>query len=150
LRPVSFQKIEEEVTGKRVLPSWVVKHVNNMLETVVHEGGTGLRAAVKGYRVAGKTGTAHKVVSGSYAEDRYVSVFAGMAPVSNPQLVMVVVIDEPQSGEHYGGLVAAPVFSNVMRGALRILNVTPDDIPSFESKIVLADSLAPSNQVMWQ
>jgi cell division protein FtsI (penicillin-binding protein 3) len=150
LRPVSFQKIEEEVTGKRVLPSWVVKHVNNMLETVVHEGGTGLRAAVRGYRVAGKTGTAHKAASGGYAGDRYVSVFAGMAPLSNPQLVMVVVIDEPQRGEHYGGLVAAPVFSNVMRGALRILNVPPDDIPSFESKIVVADSLAPSNRVMWQ
>ena len=79
-----------------------------MLETVVQEGGGGLRAAVKGYRVAGKTGTAHKAVAGGYAEDRYMSVFAGIAPVSNPRLVVVVVIDEPQSGEHYGGL-AGPV-----------------------------------------
>ncbi len=95
---------------------------------------------MNGYRVAGKTGTAHKAVAGGYAEDRYMSVFAGMAPISDPQLVMVVVIDEPQIGGYYGGLVAAPVFSSVMQGSLRILNIAPDDTPSMQSKTVLANN----------
>ncbi|MFT5132987.1 MAG: cell division protein FtsI (penicillin-binding protein 3) [Gammaproteobacteria bacterium] len=150
LHPVSFQKVTGPVEGRQVLPVGVVENVKLMLETVVQQGGTGLRAAVKGYRVAGKTGTAHKAVAGGYAEDRYMSVFAGMAPVSRPKLVMVVAIDEPQSGEHYGGLVAAPVFSKVMQGALRILNVAPDDMASFESKIVVANASNESNQVLWQ
>jgi cell division protein FtsI (penicillin-binding protein 3) len=150
LRPISFQKVEGPVVGKQVMPAAVVEAVNLMLETVVHEGGTGLKAAVNGYRVAGKTGTAHKAVAGGYAEDRYMSVFAGLAPVSKPQLVVVVAIDEPQGGEHYGGLVAAPVFSSVMQGALRILNVAPDDMPSLESKIVAANTGDGPGQVMWQ
>jgi cell division protein FtsI (penicillin-binding protein 3) len=150
LRPISFQKVEEAVTGRQVLPAEVVDNVNHMLETVVQEGGTGLKAAVSGYRVAGKTGTAHKAVAGGYAEDRYMSIFAGLAPVSDPQLVMVVVIDEPQEGEHYGGLVAGPVFSGVMQGALRILDITPDDMPAIESKIVVASNANPLDQVLWQ
>ena len=150
LRPISFQKVEGPVIGKRVLPASVAELVILMLETVVQEGGGGLKAAVKGYRVAGKTGTAHKAIAGGYAEDRYMSVFAGMAPVSNPRLVVVVVIDEPQSGEHYGGLVAAPVFAGVMQGALRLLNVAPDDMPSIESKIVVANKGDDHTRVMWQ
>lgn len=148
LRPISFQKVEDDVPGRKVMPPWVAKSVNLMLETVAQEGGTGLRAAIKGYRVAGKTGTAHKAVAGGYAEDRYMSVFAGMAPVSKPRLVMVVVIDEPQGGEHYGGLVAGPVFSEVMQGALRIMNIAPDDMPSIESRIMVATS--EGAQVKWQ
>ncbi len=150
LRPISFQKVEEPVIGKQVLPARVVENVNLMLETVVQEGGTGLRAAVKGYRIAGKTGTAHKAIAGGYAEDRYMSIFAGMAPVSRPRLVMVIALDEPQSGEHYGGLVAAPVFSSVMQGALRILNVAPDDMPSIESKIVVANTENSQTRMMLQ
>jgi len=150
LRPISFQKVVGPVPGKQVLPGVVAEIVVQMLETVVQEGGTGLKAAVKGYRVAGKTGTAHKAIAGGYAEDRYISVFAGLAPVSNPELVMVVAIDEPQGGEHYGGLVAAPVFSSVMQGALRILNVAPDDMPSIESKIVIANLEKKPDSVMWQ
>ncbi len=150
LRPISFQKVNGPVEGKRVLPADVVEHVDRMLETVVHEGGTGLRAAVTGYRIAGKTGTAHKAVAGGYAEDRYMSVFAGMAPASRPQLVMVVAIDEPQGVEYYGGQVAAPVFSRVMQGALRILNVAPDDMPAFESKIVVANTGSDISQVKWR
>ncbi len=150
LRPISFLKVEGPVEGKQVLPASVANSVNLMLETVVQKGGTGLRAAVKGYRIAGKTGTAHKAVAGGYAEDRYMSVFAGLAPVSKPQLVMVVVIDEPQVGEHYGGLVAAPVFSSVMQGALRILNVAPDDMPTIQSRIVVAHTGKDSSQVTWQ
>jgi cell division protein FtsI (penicillin-binding protein 3) len=91
-------------------------------------------AAVQGYRVAGKTGTVHKSIAGGYAEDRYLSLFAGMAPASDPHLVAVVVIDEPSNGEHYGGKVAGPVFSKVMTGALRLLNVTPDDAPLIQTR----------------
>ncbi len=148
LRPISFQKVEGEVIGRRVMQPWVAKTVNLMLETVAQQGGTGLRAAVKGYRVAGKTGTAHKAIAGGYAEDRYMSVFAGMAPVSNPRLVMVVVVDEPQGGQHFGGQVAGPVFSDVMQGALRIMNIAPDDIPSIESRVMVAAS--EDARVKWQ
>ncbi len=79
-----------------------------------------------GYRVGGKTGTVHKSIAGGYAEKQYVSVFAGIAPISNPRLVAIVMINEPSNGDYYGGKVAAPVFSSVMAGALRFLNVAPD------------------------
>ncbi len=140
LKPISFQRVNEPVTGKRVLAAELVQQVKNMLETVVHTGGTGQRAAVKGYRVAGKTGTAHKAIRGGYAEDRYMSLFAGMAPASDPRLVMVVVIDEPQRGQHYGGQVAAPVFAKVMEGALRILDIPPDDLPSLDGQVIIAEN----------
>jgi len=107
-----------------------------MLETVVQTGGTGQRASIEGYRIAGKTGTVHKTVVGGYSEDRYLSLFAGMAPASNPRLIAVVIIDEPQGDDYYGGLVAAPVFSNVMAGALRLLDIPPDDFPVLNRQIV--------------
>jgi cell division protein FtsI (penicillin-binding protein 3) len=97
-----------------------------MLEMVVMPGGTAPRAQVMGYRVAGKTGTAHKQEDGRYAADRYVASFVGLAPASNPRLIVAVMIDEPSNGEYYGGAVAAPVFSQVMSGALRLLSVPPD------------------------
>lgn len=97
-----------------------------MLETVVGKGGTGSRAGIAGYRVAGKTGTVHKIGEKGYLKDRYTAIFAGMAPASDPKLVAVVMIDEPGSGEYYGGEVAAPVFSRVVAGALRLLNISPD------------------------
>ncbi len=140
LKPISFQRVNEPVTSKRVLAADLVQQVKDMLETVVHTGGTGQRAAVKGYRVAGKTGTAHKAIRGGYAEDRYMSLFAGMAPASDPRLVMVVVIDEPQRGQHYGGQVAAPVFAKVMEGALRILDIPPDDLPSLDGQVIIAEN----------
>ncbi|NKB38925.1 MAG: penicillin-binding protein 2 [Gammaproteobacteria bacterium] len=149
LLPVSFQKVEQKVEGRRVLSAEIAEEVNEMLESVVKEGG-GLNAGIKGYRVAGKTGTAHKAIAGGYAEDRYMSVFAGMAPVSNPRLVAVVVVDEPQGGEHFGGQVAAPVFSKVMRGALRLLNIAPDDLPAIESKIIIAGRDASHDLVVSQ
>ena len=95
------------------------------MRQVVQPRGTGYRAAVEGYDVAGKTGTARKAVGGGYAEDRYVSVFAGMVPADLPRLVAVVVIHEPKAGKFYGGEVAAPIFSRIMSGALRQLNVAP-------------------------
>ncbi len=102
--------------------------VRSMLESVVVKGGTGTKAAVPGYRIAGKTGTVKKSGSGGYVEDSYLSLFAGMAPVSDPRLVMVVVINEPRGEEYYGGTIAAPVFSRVMAGALRMLDVPPDNL----------------------
>ena len=136
--PVSFLKVTEPVTANRVFSASVARQVRNMLETVVQKGGTGNRAFVEGYRVAGKTGTVHKTVVGGYSEDRYLSLFAGMAPASNPRLIAVVIIDEPKGDQYYGGLVAAPVFSNVMAGALRLLDIPPDDLPLLNRQIIAA------------
>jgi cell division protein FtsI (penicillin-binding protein 3) len=97
-----------------------------MLEMAVNRSGTAPRAQIMGYRVAGKTGTAHKQENGAYAADKYVSSFVGFAPASRPRLVIAVMIDEPSSGRYYGGTVAAPVFAQVMAGALRVLDVPLD------------------------
>ena len=97
-----------------------------MLETVTQEGGTGTRTQVPGYRVAGKTGTAHKLVDGRYAPDIFLSSFVGMAPASNPRLIIGVVIDEPSGGVYFGGSTAGPVFAQVMAASLRQLAVPPD------------------------
>ncbi len=126
-RPVSFLRVDQPPAGQRVLPAGIVRQVRAMLETVVAPGGTGRRAAVPGYRVAGKTGTVHKPVAGGYAADRYVSLFAGMAPARNPRLVVAVMVDEPTRNGHFGGQVAAPVFSRVMAAGLRLLDVPPGD-----------------------
>ena len=93
-------------------------------------GGTGTKAAVAGYRIAGKTGTAWKFASGGYSEDKYISIFAGLAPASDPRLATVVVIDEPRGKLYYGSDVAAPVFADVMSESLRLLAVPPDAMPA--------------------
>jgi len=134
--PVSFIKIKGSVSGKRVMPENITRQVRKMLETVVSASGTGKRAAIKGYRVIGKTGTVHKSIRGGYSDDRYLSIFAGIAPASEPRFAMVVLIDEPGGDHHYGGVVAAPVFSRVMEGTFRILNIPPDDLPAFTSPIM--------------
>ena len=103
--------------------------VRRMLEMVTQPGGTATRAQVAGFRVAGKTGTAHKLTGATYASDRYVSSFVGFAPASNPRLVIAVMLDEPGGKSYYGGEVAAPVFSTVMAGALRVLGIAPDAAP---------------------
>ena len=136
LLPVSFLKVQGSVSGKRVLEESVTRQVRKMLETVVSSKGTGKRAAIRGYRVIGKTGTVHKSVRGGYSEDRYLSLFAGIAPASQPRFAMVVLIDEPRGGDHYGGVVAAPVFSRVMEGTFRILNIPPDDLPAITSPMM--------------
>jgi len=125
--PVSLYKLGEKPEGERVMPAEVANQVLGMMETVVSPIGTAMQAAVTGYRVGGKTGTAHKAVAGGYAEDAYVSVFAGIAPISDPRIVMVVMVDNPKGQEYYGGAVAAPVFSRVMGGVLRLMNVPPDN-----------------------
>ena len=133
LRPINFLLDDEatpveSVKGKRVMSVETARAVRKMMQRVISEKGTGKRAGVANYSVAGKTGTVHKFVAGGYAEDRYLSIFAGMVPASRPELVMVVMIDEPRNGEYFGGLVAAPVFSQVMSGAMRLLDVPPDKI----------------------
>ena len=96
-----------------------------MMESVVTQDGTAMKAAVPGYRIAGKTGTAHKAVGGSYSADQYMSTFVGMAPASRPKIVLAVVIDSPSNGQYYGGLVSAPVFSRIMAETFRMLIVEP-------------------------
>ena len=100
------------------------------MEGVVTAQATAKLAAVDNYRVAGKTGTVKKANRGGYTEDRYLSLFAGIIPASKPRLAMVVMVDDPKGEDYYGGLIAAPVFSEVMTGAMRLLNIAPDDLPS--------------------
>lgn len=126
LKPVSLLKLDEPAVGVQVFSPETSLAVRKMLEMVTQPGGTAPRAQVVGYRVAGKTGTAHKLVNGEYAPNLYVASFVGMAPVSNPRLIIAVMIDQPSDGDYYGGTVAAPVFSRVMTGALRMLGVPPD------------------------
>lgn len=117
---------EGRAQGTRVMSARSAREVLAMLELVTREGGTAPQARVVGYRVAGKTGTAHKLEGGSYARDKYVSSFVGLAPASDPRLVVAVMIDEPMGKDYYGGLVAGPVFSRVMAGALRFMALPPD------------------------
>ncbi len=139
-RPISFLKRNREQLpeARQVIAPEVAREVRKMLEAVVQKGGTGTRAQVAGYRVAGKTGTVRKASGGGYNEDNYYSVFAGLAPVSKPRLAMVVVVDSPDDGEYYGGVISAPVFGRVMEGALRLLDVPPDDLDSYKGVRVAA------------
>jgi len=127
-RPVTFRRAQVPVPGDRVLPEKVARDLIGLLEQAVTPAGTGIKAAVPGYRVAGKTGTAWKAADGSYSTDRHLAVFAGVVPASRPRLAVVVMIDEPRGSQYYGGDVAAPVFSAVTSGALRLMSVAPDDL----------------------
>ncbi len=128
-RSVSLRRLDVAPEGVRVLDEAVARELVTMMEAVVSDQGTARRARVAGYRVAGKTGTAWKASEqGGYSTNRYIAVFGGVVPASNPRLAAVVVIDEPTGGAYYGGEVAAPVFSSVMAGALRLLAVPPDDL----------------------
>jgi cell division protein FtsI (penicillin-binding protein 3) len=124
-RPVSLERIDVPVPGERVISEKNARTLISLLESVVTEG-TGTKAMIPGYRVAGKTGTAKKTGADGQYEDRYVAVFGGVAPASNPRLAAVVIIDDPTAGRYYGGDVAAPVFSAVIGGALRLMGVAPD------------------------
>lgn len=130
LKPVSIVPVEHAPAGERVLNEHTAQQLVAMLEGAVGDKGTGRAARVPGYRVAGKTGTVRKSIAGGYAEDSYLSLFAGMVPATNPRLAMVVMINDPRGDEYYGGLVAAPVFGRVMGGALRLLDIAPDDVPA--------------------
>jgi cell division protein FtsI (penicillin-binding protein 3) len=126
-RPVTLFRRDSVPEGERIFSVETARIVRAMMETVVSTKGTARRAAVPGYRVAGKTGTAKKATGRGYVSGKYQSVFVGMAPVTRPRFVMVVMIDEPGGKDYYGGLVAAPTFANVMPAALRLYNVAPDD-----------------------
>ena len=137
VRPVSLISTQTSVEGQRILTSDTARAVRRMLEEVVRPGGTGMKASVSGYRIAGKTGTAWKFAAGGYSEDEYFSVFAGLAPASKPKLATVVIIDEPKGELYYGSDVAAPVFSKVMTESLRLLAVPPDALPARDAGSIL-------------
>jgi len=138
-KPLTLLKREEPVAGEQVLSVKASRQVLAMMENVVSEGGTGQRASVDGYRIAGKTGTARKASKGGYG-DQYAAFFAGIAPVSDPKIAMVILVNEPQSDIYYGGQVAAPVFAQVASDTLRLLNVRPDQFEKVaESQIKQGD-----------
>ena len=127
LKPISLLKLDAPVAGKKIFSERTAHALRDMLEMVVLPGGTAPLAQVAGYRVAGKTGTAHKLEDGRYV-NHYVASFVGFAPASNPRLVVAVMIDDPSGAEYYGGEVAAPVFSKITGAALHALSV-PNDAP---------------------
>ena len=125
LIPVTFEKTDHLVKGQRVISDKTAQQMRLMMESVTQPGGTATQARIPGYRVAGKTGTAHKLEGGRYV-NKYVADFVGFAPVSKPRVIVAVMVDEPTVGGHFGGVVAAPVFAAITANVLRSLNVTPD------------------------
>ncbi len=128
IKSVTFMADAKLNQSKRIMSVTTAREIRKMMQRVVSATGTGKLAQVPNYSVAGKTGTVHKFIAGGYAEQRYLAIFAGMVPADNPEVVMVVMIDEPRNGKHFGGQVAAPVFSTVMSGAMRLLDIPPDRI----------------------
>jgi cell division protein FtsI (penicillin-binding protein 3) len=133
-RSVTFLREGDISEERRIMPASAAQQIRVMLEQATGPDGTAPQARIAGYRVAGKTGTVKKSAPGGYSSNKYLAVFAGMAPVSDPRLVMVVMVDEPGNGKYYGGQVAAPVFSSVMSGALRLLAIPPDDLPLLQTR----------------
>ena len=140
LLPITFVKRDALPKGRMVMSLQTSKAVGKMLEEVVEDGGTGTKARVLGYRVAGKTGTAHKLLDGAYSKHSYYSSFVGFAPASKPKLIVAVVIDDPRGGQYFGGTVAAPVFSQIIGNSLRLLDVPGDK----KEKTITADRQSPS------
>jgi len=137
-KEISMVALDSEPEGLRVINAATTKEVRHMLRAASSHKGTGRRAMIDGYSVGGKTGTLHKVkVDGGYDDNRYMSVFAGLSPISSPRLATVVVIDEPRQGDYFGGLVAAPVFSEITGNALRLMQVTPDETDQNSSLVSL-------------
>jgi cell division protein FtsI (penicillin-binding protein 3) len=113
------------------------------MEQVVAIGGTGKRAAVVGYRVAGKTGTAWKSIPGGYSTNKHMLTFAGLVPATHPKLAAVVVIDEPEDSRYQAADIAAPVYSNILTGALRLMDVPPDDLQNVPAATLVQASATP-------
>ncbi|MGB0835795.1 MAG: peptidoglycan D,D-transpeptidase FtsI family protein [Psychrobium sp.] len=134
LNPISILKLEQPPRAEQVIEPRVANAMLQMMEGVTKDGGTAVKARIGGYRVAGKTGTARKATAGGYGED-YIVSFAGIAPIDNPRLVTVVIINEPKGDKYYGGDVAAPVFAKVTTGALQLLNVAPSKTVELPVKI---------------
>ena len=139
-RPVTFERVTGTVAGERVMDAKVARELTELMEHVVQKGGTAPQAALIGYRVSGKTGTAYKSIPGGYSTDRYMAVFAGLVPASHPKFATVVVIDEPNKDLHRGGEVSAPVFASVMSGTLRLMDVPPDDLQNVPSALIQASN----------
>ncbi|MCI1026974.1 peptidoglycan glycosyltransferase FtsI [Pantoea dispersa] len=131
-RPLSITKVDPPVAGERVFPEDLVKTVMHMMESVALPGGGGVKAAIKGYRIAIKTGTAKKVGPDGRYVNKYIAYTAGVAPASRPRFALVVVINDPQAGKYYGGAVSAPVFGAIMGGVLRTMNIEPDALPTVD------------------
>ncbi|OQP34340.1 peptidoglycan glycosyltransferase FtsI [Pantoea latae] len=129
-RPLSITKVDPPVAGERVFPESLVKTVVHMMESVALPGGGGVKAAIKGYRIAIKTGTAKKVGPDGRYVNKYIAYTAGVAPASHPRFALVVVINDPLAGKYYGGAVSAPVFGAIMGGVLRTMNIEPDALPT--------------------
>lgn len=129
-RPLSITKVDPPVAGQRVFDESLVKTVMHMMESVALPGGGGVKAAIKGYRIAIKTGTAKKVGPDGRYVNKYIAYTAGVAPASHPRFALVVVINDPQAGKYYGGAVSAPVFGAIMGGVLRTMNIEPDALPT--------------------
>lgn len=139
-RPVTLRRVDHAVEGQRVIDERVAHELLGMMESVVSQNGTGKSAALTGYRVAGKTGTAWKLTETGYGTDgdrKYTATFGGVVPASRPKLAAIVVIDEPSGKKYYAGDVAAPVFANVMAGALRLLGVPPDGLDQLPKAILV-------------
>ncbi|MXP66845.1 peptidoglycan glycosyltransferase FtsI [Pantoea sp. Nvir] len=135
-RPLSITKTYPSVAGEHIFPESFVKTVIHMMESVALPGGGGVKAAIKGYRIAIKTGTAKKVGPKGRYINRYIAYTAGIAPASHPRFALVVVINDPKAGKYYGGTVSAPVFSTIMGGVLRSMNISPDALlPSDKNKL---------------
>ncbi|GKX50140.1 peptidoglycan glycosyltransferase FtsI [Budvicia aquatica] len=128
-RPLSITKIDPPVQGTRIFPESTVRSVVHMMESVALPGGGGTKAAIKGYRIAIKTGTAKKVGPNGGYINKYIAYTAGLAPASNPRYALVVVINDPSGGQYYGGAISAPVFGAIMGGVLRTMNIEPDALP---------------------
>jgi cell division protein FtsI (penicillin-binding protein 3) len=140
LRPVSMLALDEAPPGERVISKATADGLTEMLEAVVLPSGTGKGAAIRNFHVAGKTGTTQKASGGGYDTERHGAIFAGFAPATDPRLVVVVMIDEPQGQAYYGGEIAAPVFANIVSGALRVLAVPPDALPAPPPPLTVAQA----------
>lgn len=132
--PISFLKHSHDIQSEQVISPSVAEAINKMLQLSTQKGGTGTKASIPGYQVAGKTGTVRKVSQQGYSDSQHVSVFAGFVPANNPKVAIVVIVDDPSNGKYYGGDVAAPVFSKIAFSTMRILNVPQE---SYSSKDIL-------------
>ncbi|MGP9824147.1 peptidoglycan D,D-transpeptidase FtsI family protein [Ectopseudomonas khazarica] len=139
MTPLSMIRVDDKPHATQVVPGEVAKTVRGMMQQVIEAPRGVFRAQVPGYHVAGKSGTARKTSVGSkgYRANSYRSLFAGFAPAQDPRIALVVVIDEPGKGAYYGGLISAPVFSRVMAGSLRLMNIAPDNLPTEAQKSVV-------------
>lgn len=133
-KPLSLLKIEEEPQGERVMPEKVARSILQVLEAVLQKGGTSVSAQVPNYRVAGKSGTSRLLMNGRYQKNRHLSLFVGIAPLTNPKYVILVTIRDPHGKKYLGGDVAGPVFSHIMEGLLRMENIPPDDLTQTPEK----------------